>query len=258
MTTNGDHHSVPSHMRTVPGSYNIEVAQFPSVPLPAGAIDPVIIASGLVKGLNLALANNDFDALSHYFVQSGYWRDHLALTWTFRTVRSPPLIREFLQGSSRSRDGFRLKEIAVDHSSDARAPKVAPLDAAGEVSGIQLFITLKTVLGTGSGLVKLVHEGGMWKIFTLYTRLEELQGYEEPVNGRRSRGVQHGGKPGRKNWAERRQADANFTSTNPAVLIIGKFKLDDSKRRLTSQRRWTSRPYCCRSLKDAEYRGPRC
>lgn len=218
-------HTVPSHMRTVPGSINIDVTEFPSAKLPSSDINPSEVASQLVDGFNHALSKNDLNALSRNFAEAGYWRDHLALTWAFRTIRSPSLILDFLQDASSSRDGFRLKEVAVDSSSDARRPKIASLDATGQISVVQFFITLKTVIGTGSGLIKLIHEGGEWKIFTMYTRLEELEGYEEPTDARRSKGVQHGGNPGRKNWAERRQAEADFTSASPTVLVIGELHL---------------------------------
>lgn len=209
-------------MRPAPGSVNIPVAQFPSVPKPASTTDPAEVASTLVGTLSQALAKNDFTALSNLFVDNGYWRDHLAVTWAFRTASTPSAILDFLRSSSQSRDGFRLRKIAVDNSTAVKAPKLAPLDPAGQVLGVQFFITLETVIGTGTGLVSLVQQGSEWKIFTLYTRLEELRGHEEAVKGRRVPGVQHGGRPGRKNWAERRQADVNFTSSEPAVIIVGK------------------------------------
>lgn len=217
--------ATPSHLRTVttvPGSVNIHVAKFPPATKPATAIEPAKVASALVDTFNQALEKNDFAILSHLFTENGYWRDHLAVTWVFRTVQNPPAILDYLQASARSRDGFRLKKIAVDDSSAVKAPKLGPIDPAGEVPGVQFFITLETVIGRGRGLIKLVEEGGEWKIFTLYTRLEELKGHEEAINERRGQGVQHGGRPGRKNWAERRQADADFTSTEPSVLVVGK------------------------------------
>ena len=232
---------VPSHMRTVPGSVNIHVAQFPrsknssnnsssssNNKTPASAIDPEKVASAFLDTFNQALDKNDFTTLSTLFVENGYWRDHLAVTWAFRTVRTPAGILDFVQSSAKSRDGFRLKKLSVDDSgAAARAPKVAPVDAAGEVPGVQFFVALETALGSGTGLVKLVQEeeGGEWRIFTLYTRLEQLRGHEEATYERRGQGVQHGGRPGRKNWAERREADANFESTEPAVFVVGTRRL---------------------------------
>lgn len=246
---------VPSHMRPAPGSVNIPVAQFPSVPKPAPVTDPAEVASKLVGIFNQALDKNDFTALSNLFVDNGYWRDHLAVTWAFRTVSTPPGILDYLHNSSESRDGFRLRKIAVDNGTAVRAPKLAPLDPAGEVLGVQFFITLETVIGTGTGLVNLVQQGSEWKIFTLYTRLEALRGHEEAVNGRRVPGVQHGGRPGRKNWAERRQADANFSSSEPAVIIVGKLaetRLELLREpKLTLHRRWPGRPHGRCSSQDA-------
>lgn len=214
--------AIPSHMRPVPGSFNIPVAKFPPAVKADNTVDAAKAASTLVDTFNEQLANQSFTNLSHNFTEDGYWRDHLALTWAFRTAHRPATILSFLQSASKSRDGFRLKRIAVDDSSTCKEPKVASVDAAGEVSGVQFFIKLETAIGTGTGLVKLVQEGREWKIFTLFTRLEELRGFEESVNERRGKGVEHGGKPGRKNWAERRETDADFTSTEPAVLVIGK------------------------------------
>ncbi|KAF7562243.1 hypothetical protein G7046_g1898 [Stylonectria norvegica] len=213
---------VPSHMRTVPGSINIPVAKFPSSPQPSAELDPAKVAADLVESFNKALERNDYPALAELFVDDGYWRDHLALSWVFRTVQTPPQILEFLKSCAGSRDGFRLKKINVDASSPVRAPKIQPVDASGNVTGIGFFFSAETVLGTGIGLARLVEQGGKWKIFTLYTRLEELRGHEEPTKHRRVKGAEHEGKPGRKNWAEQRAAAADFEAgSEPAVLVVG-------------------------------------
>ncbi|KAF7553665.1 hypothetical protein G7Z17_g3439 [Cylindrodendrum hubeiense] len=214
--------SVPSHMRTVPGSVNIPVAKFPSAPKIAAAVDPAQVAASLVDSFNQVLDRRDYAGLSQLFVDDGYWRDHLALSWVFRTVKSPPRIQEFLKSCAGSKDGFRLKKIAVDNTTKVRAPKIVPIDASGNVSGIQFFVAVETVLGTGVGLARIVEQGGQWKIFTLYTRLEELRGYEEAINERRVKGAEHSSTPGRKNWAEKRASAANFNDGNdPSVLVVG-------------------------------------
>lgn len=211
-------------MRTVPGSVNIPVAKFPQATTPATAVEPAKVAADLVESFNEALDKKDFAILSHLFVEDGHWRDHLAVSWVFRTIQSPPRILDFLRESAGSRDGMRLKRISIDATTDVRAPKIAPLDAAGKVSGIQFFTNVETVLGKGVGLVRLVEQAGEWKIFTLYTRLDELRGHEEGVNERRPNGVEHGGQPGRKNWAERRQQDVDYNSgSEPAVLVVGTY-----------------------------------
>ncbi|KAI9898104.1 hypothetical protein N3K66_006464 [Trichothecium roseum] len=214
----------PSDTRSVPGSVNIPVAQFPPTPKPSSGTDASAVAAAFVAKLNRALAERDFPAASALFVDGGYWRDHLALTWRFRTVQGPPGVEAFLREAAGSRDGLRLRAAAVDASTEVRAPKVAPLDAAGTTTGVQCFLTLETAVGRGVGFLRLVESGGGdgWKAFTLYTRLEEIRGHEEATGPRRSRGVEHGGKPGRKNWAERRAAAAEFgEGHDPVVLIVG-------------------------------------
>ncbi|KAH7121570.1 hypothetical protein EDB81DRAFT_814098 [Dactylonectria macrodidyma] len=216
---------VPSHMRTVPGSVNIPVAKFPSAPKvtsTTAAVDAAQVAASFIDSFNQALDKRDYAALSQLFVDDGYWRDHLALSWVFRTVKSPPRIQEFLQSCAASKDGFRIKKLAVDGTTTVRAPKIVPIDASGNVPGVQFFATVETVIGTGVGLVRLVEQGSQWKIFTLYTRLEELRGYEEAINERRPKGAEHGGKPGRKNWADKRALAANFgDGSDPSVLVVG-------------------------------------
>ncbi|RFU73221.1 fad dependent oxidoreductase [Trichoderma arundinaceum] len=210
-------------MRTVPGSINIPAAEFPSSPRTQTPLDLNIyhVVDNVVAKVNHALEQKSYTTLASLFTQDGYWRDHLALSWDFRTIHGSSRILQYLESCSGSRDGFRLQRITSD-SGTTKEPKLVPIDAEGTVTGIQFFFTCKTVLGTGRGLARLVEEEDSWKFFTLYTRLEELNGFEEPIGCRRSKGVEHGGRPGRQNWAERRTASFNFESgDNPAVVIVG-------------------------------------
>ncbi|CAM1501280.1 Fc.00g104420.m01.CDS01 [Cosmosporella sp. VM-42] len=214
---------IPSHMRSVPGSVNVPVAKFPSSSTkPDGTIDAPKVAAAFVDAFNKGLQNKDFKSIAGCFVEDGFWRDHLALSWAFRTVQSPKDIQTYLYDCAGSRDGFRLKSISVDSTTSVRAPKALALNRAGTVKGVQVIFQLDTAIGTGQGVARLVEDGGHWKIFTLYTRLLQLKGHEESINERRPKGVEHGGKPGRKNWARRRTEAAEFNDGNePAVLVIG-------------------------------------
>lgn len=236
---------VPSYMRTVPGSINIPVAKFPAPSKTPASSDPQEVASALVENINQAVQKHDYPALARLFTDDGYWRDHLALSWVFRTVQGPSAILDFLKSAAGSKDGFRLKSISIDNSSAVRSPKTIPIDGLATVFGVQFFFKIETALGTGQGLARAVEHNGEWKIFTLYTRLQEFKGYEESINEHRPKGVEHGGKPGRKNWAQRRAAAANFEDgSEPAVLIIGKSNhmLVPKHLILTSYRCWPSWP----------------
>lgn len=204
-------------VQTAPGSVNIPIAPYPASTTSSSA-DANKVAADLTSSLNAAIEKKDYAAISNLFLEDGFWRDHLALTWDFHTIKAPA-IQQFLEKAATSADGFRLKKVEVDASAAHRAPKVQGL---GPGSCVHFFIRVETVLGQGPGLVQAVERDGKWKIFTLYTSLRELKGHEEGTYHRRPVGVKHGGIPGRTNWAERRQLAADYQDgSEPAVFILG-------------------------------------
>jgi hypothetical protein len=265
--------TIPSHIRCVPGSVNIPVAKFP-VAAKVAEQDANKVAANFIETFNNALSKGDYVTLSNFFGEDGFWRDHLALSWNFRTVRGPKDVLAFLKESASSKDGFRLKSIAIDSSTATRAPQVTPVDGGtAGVDGVQFFFNLETTIGAGIGLVRLVEDGGAWKVFTLYTSLRELKGHEEVINHRRGNGVEHGGKPGRQNWAERRAAAADYEDgSEPSVLIIGMWTCSISHELpwtagsndayitnlLTIPRCRTSWTHSSRKTQDVECQHPRC
>ncbi|EAL86271.1 hypothetical protein KXX16_001318 [Aspergillus fumigatus] len=213
--------SVPSHLRTVPGSFNIPPASLPA-PSKVGTFDPERVASDLVDVFNLALDQHNYPKVTSLFTDNGFWRDHLALSWQLRTVHGHEAILKYLERCSESRDGMRLRRISIDRSSSVRAPKAWVLDGAGEVQGIQFFFEAETVHGSAVGVARLAMQNDGWKIFTLFTSLQELKGHEELLGHRRPKGAQHGDHPDRKNWAERRaDSMAYIDNCEPTVIIIG-------------------------------------
>ncbi|RFU73684.1 hypothetical protein TARUN_8556 [Trichoderma arundinaceum] len=217
------HGQIPTSDRTAPGSLNIRPAEFPkSASAPPPDLDVNRTAVTAVNALNEALKQADYASASKLFTQQGFWRDHLALAWEFRTAQGPQAISSLLQNSSQSKDGFRLETITLDASSDLRAPRVAPLDGEGQVTGIHFFINFETAVGSGKGVARLVDDNGTWRFFSIYTVLQELRGHREQINERRPNGVEHGEKRGRQNWTQRREQESNYQNgTEPAVLIIG-------------------------------------
>ncbi|OAA55101.1 flavin-containing monooxygenase [Cordyceps fumosorosea ARSEF 2679] len=212
----------PPTIHTMPGSTNLPPARLPNSTGTA-ALNPRTTAQSFVAAVNASLARADDApaALASLFADDGYWRDHLALTWALRTVQSPAKIAAFLRDAASRDDGtLRLRSVALD---DGRPSAVVKLDADGKVDVLQFFITFETAVGFGAGTVRLVGTGGEgWKIYTLGTILQGLKGFEEPVNGQRPAGVAHGQHPGRKNWADRREAEVNYTDgSEPQVIIVG-------------------------------------
>lgn len=206
--------SIASSERPEYGSVNIEMGEYPKTS-ENHSVDANKVADDIVSQINDALSSDNNEAIGNLFLEDiGYWRDHLALNWDFRTVKGRPNVRKLLDGAK-----VRLSKIELDRSTAVRAPKFGPIDAWGDVNGIQFFIKFENEIGRGEGLVNLAEKDGQWMVFTVYTALRELKGHEEPTKHRRPKGVQHGGDPNRKNWKERR--DAEKEEINPRVLIIG-------------------------------------
>lgn len=201
--------------RVTPGSYNIPLGEFPRSSNNTTSTNPENVAAGIITKLNEAVSKKDYRAVSNLFLENGYWRDHLCLTWDYHTVKGREKISQFLQ------DNGRIVSVEVDKSSSFRAPHVGPIDAFGDVIGVEFFVKVTTDLGSGQGLVRLAESDGGWKIFTFFTSLQQLKGHEERVRHHRPRGVEHGLHPGRQNWQERRIAEVEFKDKEPTVVIVG-------------------------------------
>ena len=220
---------IPSHLRCEPGSVNVPVGTFPK-PTPSPPKDVSQIADEWASKFNQALSKADPETIASLFLEDSYWRDHLALSWDYHTATGRKGVREYLdrlaKGDKKGDKGIVLESVTIDKSTAHRAPHVGSFDL-GEVKGVESYLTFKTKLGSGRGLVRLSQQGdggkGDWKIFNLFTTLEELDGNEEATGARRPNGVEHGGKPDRKNWADRRkeEEEGKEGEDGPVVLIVG-------------------------------------
>ncbi|KAE8149003.1 hypothetical protein BDV25DRAFT_157080 [Aspergillus avenaceus] len=206
--------ATPSKYRIEPGSFNVPVGTFPATSSSTG-VDADAIASGVIKQLNTALELKKPQEISKLFLEDGFWRDHLALSWEFRTLKCQEKIAKFLE------ENPRLVKVEIDRSSAFRSPAVFPIDAFGDVSGIQFFINVTSEAGSGKGLVRLAEKDGAWKIFTFSTSLIEIKDSQEKVNHNRPVGAQHGEHQDRSNWQDRRTADINYEGKHPTVLVVG-------------------------------------
>lgn len=212
--------TLPSSQRCEPGSINPPIAKWPKSAVD-GPVDAVAVANEIITSFNSYLGYDTSKkaaaSIALLFLEESYWRDHLALSWDLRTLKTSKSIAAFLEHNP------SLTGIQVDESTEFRAPKVAEFSPEGKCKGILSYLSITTKLGRGRGVVRLVEECGKWKIWTLFTSLEELKGFEEPLGNRRPNGVEHGYHHGRKNWLDRRREEANFTTSDPDVIIIGKF-----------------------------------
>lgn len=210
--------TTPSSQRCEPGSVNPPIAKWPKSAAD-GPVDAAAVVQGIITKLSTHLNEGPSKQAAEHaaslFAEDSYWRDHLALSWDLRTLKTKGSIAAFLVENS------SITGIEVDASTAYRAPKVAVFSPDGTCKGIQSYLKVTTKLGRGRGIVKLVEDVGEWKIWTLFTALEELTGFEEPRGARRPTGVQYGYHHRRKNWLDRREDEKAFKDSDPDVLIIG-------------------------------------
>lgn len=198
-------------------------ATYPQLSLPNDVKNDNVAAEWIIS-FRQFIENKDICPPKELFFGESYWRDHLCLSWDFHTFHGPDEINCFLR---RQQKGCRIRQVSIDVSDPDKKPKLMPIDHNGNVHGIQVYLRLETDVGTGAGLVRLLHdvESQKWKAFTLYTALFELHGYEESVRHRRKPGFDYRlpGTPTKfRNWQEMRFAQENFqASLEPRVLIIG-------------------------------------
>ncbi|CAK7205470.1 hypothetical protein SEUCBS139899_008245 [Sporothrix eucalyptigena] len=200
-------------------SFNVVPAVFPKTTIPDGT-DARQVADNIVGAINKSLAANDFKGVGALFTEDGQWRDHLAVSWNFRTIQGPAKIAAFLDQSAKA-GKQQLTRFAVDMSEPQRQPAAASLDAFGKSPCLVVYTTFASSVGTGRGIIRLIHQSGLWKIYAFYTALQELTDFEQPLGARRPLGASHGGGRNMKNWKEQREEDVSFTTKEPSVLILG-------------------------------------
>ncbi|KAF8843430.1 FAD/NAD(P)-binding domain-containing protein, partial [Paxillus ammoniavirescens] len=157
-----------------------------------------------------SVSNQDHESTITLFHEHGFWRDILALTWDLRTIRGHSAIKRLLDTrlSLTGLTAFRLVE------DPPRGPTVTkPLP---RLVFIRFCFEFETGHGKGTAIASLVPlADGLWKAWTLLTRLESLKEFPEQVGNLRDRVVQH------ENWEDQRRREIDFEDGDPAVVIIG-------------------------------------
>ncbi|MFD9735441.1 NAD(P)-binding domain-containing protein [Umezawaea sp. NPDC059074] len=154
-----------------------------------------------------ALATGDPDAVTALFAEECYWRDLVAFTWNIVTVEGRDGVRDMLAETLE-----RVRPHAFRIADDLGG-------ATGGDGVVESWIAFDTAVGRCVGLVRL--RGGL--AWTLLTTMNELIGHEEPLNGRRPKGAEHGAHPDRKTWLEQRRQETEDLghTTQPHTLVIG-------------------------------------
>src|SRR5215813_927427 len=133
--------------------------------------DVQVAAASWLKSFGSALQSGDAAGAAHHFAREGHWRDVLAFTWRIGTATGAGAIAAALAPTL-----ARIKPGNF-HMPAGRSP-ARRVKRAG-VECIEAIFEFETAFGRANGVVRLVEEGGDWRIWTLLTTLEELHGYPD-------------------------------------------------------------------------------
>ena len=163
-----------------------------------------------------ALAHPDTSALRPLFRPDSFWRDALALSWNLQTLNGVDDIVEHLAllGRSAAPRQFRINP-------DRTAPRRVRRAGTETIEAIFKFETLQ---GRCSGILRLIGDAtgdNTFKAWTLFTALDELKGFEEPLGSARPRGVSYSRDFRGPNWLDQRTAAAAYADRDPTVLVVG-------------------------------------
>ena len=188
-----------------------ETLEAPAVPLARAVADRWLAEFGA------ALEQRDPDRIQALFLPDGWWRDLLAFTWDLRTFHGADAATAALTATlddSRP-SGFRL--------TDGKEPAIVEVDE--NTKWVQAFFDFDTAVARGKGFFRLMPTGTdgeePWQAWTVLTTMDGLKGFEEPLGPRRDKGVSHGEERARQSWLERREAQLEFTDSEPQVVVIG-------------------------------------
>lgn len=150
--------------------------------------------------------------------EDGWYRDHLALSWDFRTLRGPSKIIDFLNPLISK---VKMQNVKMTESGKFAPNVQSPIQ---DLEWVESMFTFDTAVGSGKGMVRLVAlPNGSYKAHMVYTALQELHDHKEAAWDRRPHGGNNSLKGGaiEGNWYERRQRQQEFMDNEPQVLIIG-------------------------------------
>jgi putative flavoprotein involved in K+ transport len=161
-------------------------------------------ATNWLNDFDAALKSGSIGSVTALFDDDCYWRDLVSFTWNIKTMEGKSQIAEMLNAT--------LAQVKPSNWKLAE-------EATGDDGMTEAWITFETSVSRGKGQMRLKN-GKCW---TLLTTMVELKGHEEKKGTERIKGVEHGAKKNRENWAEAREREANELGykKQPYCLIIG-------------------------------------
>jgi hypothetical protein len=179
------------------------------------------LASKAIEDLNSIFDSKQYSSLDTLFLSSGsFWRDHLGLSPTkFSTLAGATEIVNFLHENSAA---CTIQKFALERS---KQPEIGKVDPAGTIKTIQAYVTFETENAFGRGIINWIQDvddGDQWKIFTVYTALDDLKNSPFATGFNRPMFANPNDVDDIENWKDFREATVEFKDVEPTVLIVGR------------------------------------
>ncbi|KAL8284307.1 hypothetical protein RQP46_005056 [Phenoliferia psychrophenolica] len=165
------------------------------------------IAQTWLTSFAVASAKGDGAGFAKLFAEDGFWRDILAFTNDYRTIRTPKIAKA-------ASDRFPIVK-AKDFVFAVTKPAIG--HPFPDVSFLSVHFEFSTAVGPAYGIANLIREKGQWVAYTCFTLLEGVHDNPAKVGPNRS----HGTHNDKVSYDTRLEQEAEFTSADPEVLIIG-------------------------------------
>ena len=173
---------------------------------------PKEVAQTWLCAFESSLASGDTSNVTSLIHEDGWWRDHLALSWDFHTLRGLTNIKQFLEPVLSK---ARFHNLRIQESGKFAPNKQEPIQ---DLEWVESMFSFDTAVGSGKGIIRLVcMPNGTWKAHMVYTALQQLQVSKEMAGEFRPHGGNNSLKGGaiEGNWEERRQRQKEFVDEEP-------------------------------------------
>ncbi|KAG1735979.1 hypothetical protein EDB19DRAFT_1830067 [Suillus lakei] len=173
-------------------------------------VSPSEVATEWLNAFSAAIAQSDTAAVTDLFLEDGFWKDVIALTWDFRTFEGRKDIKKLLDA--------RLAATGLHELCLLQEPLNEPAlqKVYHDFVWLRLCFGLTTKHGKGTGVVYLVPlPGSKWKACTLLTCLNALTDFPQKLGPLKSKEADHG------SWEEKRRQETEFSNNDPTVIVIG-------------------------------------
>ncbi|PLB51483.1 putative flavo protein [Aspergillus steynii IBT 23096] len=163
-------------------------------------------AEQFLKDLERIIERHDSKAFAELFLDNeGVWRDKLVFSWDYRSFNTPGRIQRAAS------DLFPRTPVRNFELIDPMPSVERPYP---DLSWLQVMFSFHTDLVSASGALNLVNTKSGYRIWSLHTVIEGLNGHPEVPAG-----DDH--MTGDKSWYSQRAEDDNLEGVEPDVIVIG-------------------------------------